>query len=150
MENIAYQIQYVETNADLRLLFFEVCFVNRLNYWNSSVWILKLCINCWRYTIFNIRQILEGGKNGNPVGKHTGYVKPLTKLMFRLGGRLLRNTVSQFVTPMYLATLIKTFPKSPPPQHVHMNHHRREHRPSVSRSPTFGSRVNDESLRCLN
>ena len=43
-----------------------------------------------------------------------------------------------------------SFPKSPPPQHVHITHHRREHRPSVSRSPTFGSRVNDERLRCLN
>ena len=43
-----------------------------------------------------------------------------------------------------------TFPKSPPPQHVDMIHHRREHRPSVSRSPTCGSRVNDERLRCLN
>ena len=40
-----------------------------------------------------------------------------------------------------------TFPKSPPP---HMTHHRREHRPSVSRSPTCGSRVKDERLRCLN
>ena len=40
--------------------------------------------------------------------------------------------------------------KSPPPQHVHMTHHRREYRPSVSRSPTCGSRVNDERLRCLN
>ena len=43
-----------------------------------------------------------------------------------------------------------TFPKSPPPQHVHMTHHRREHRPSVSRSPSCSSRVNDERLRCLN
>jgi len=41
-------------------------------------------------------------------------------------------------------------PKSPPPQQVHMTHHRREHRPSVSSSPTCGSRVNDERLRCLN
>ena len=40
--------------------------------------------------------------------------------------------------------------KSPPPQHVHMTHHRREHRPSVSRSPTCCSRVNDERLRYLN
>ena len=38
----------------------------------------------------------------------------------------------------------------PLPQHVHMTHHRREHRPSVSRSPTCGSRVNDERLRFLN
>ena len=37
-----------------------------------------------------------------------------------------------------------TLEKSPPPQHVHMTHHRCEHRPSVSRSPTCGSRVNDE------
>ena len=44
----------------------------------------------------------------------------------------------------------KVLEKSPPPQHVHMIHHRREHRPSVSRSPTCGSRVNDERLRCLN
>jgi len=43
-----------------------------------------------------------------------------------------------------------TVPKSPPPHHVHMTHHRREHRPSISRSPTCGSRVNDERLRCLN
>ena len=43
-----------------------------------------------------------------------------------------------------------TLEKSPPPQHVHMTHHRRELRPSVSRSPTCGSRVNDERLRCLN
>ena len=43
-----------------------------------------------------------------------------------------------------------TFSKSPPPQHVHMTHHRREHRPSVSRSPNCGSCVNDERLRCLN
>ena len=43
-----------------------------------------------------------------------------------------------------------TLEKSPPPQHVHMTHHRREHRPSVSRSPTCSSRVNDERLRCLN
>ena len=43
-----------------------------------------------------------------------------------------------------------TFPKSLPPRHVHMTHHRREHRPSVSRSPTCGSRVNAERLRCLN
>ena len=44
---------------------------------------------------------------------------------------------------------VYTLEKSPPPQHVHMTHHRREHRPSVSRSPTCGSRV-DERLRCLN
>ena len=49
-----------------------------------------------------------------------------------------------------LGRLWVTLEKSPPPQHVHMTHHRREHRPSVSRSPTSGSRVNDESLRCLN
>ena len=46
--------------------------------------------------------------------------------------------------------IVKILEKSPPPQHVRMTHHRREHRPSVSRSPTCGSRVNDERLRCLN
>ena len=39
-----------------------------------------------------------------------------------------------------------TVPKSPPPQHVHMTYHRREHRPSLSRSPTCGSRVNNEGV----
>ena len=53
---------------------------------------------------------------------------------------------------LYICKLIIViiFQSHPLPQHVHMTHHRREHRPSVSRSPSCGSRVKDERLRCLN